>query len=209
MTRHDKYSTMFLKTKHVHTHGHGTKSSHRKVRCLLLLVLWSLLVLGLGIPKGLAQQPQRNGVVKALGSIGMTVSEMDRSVHFFSKVLSFEKASDTELAGSEYERLMGVFGLRIRVVHMKLGDQSIRLTQYIAPPDGRPIPVPSRSNDLWFQHIAIVVSDMDSAYQRVREYKGRPPGGVSYSRNSILGGLTGGPTPVMRTLAPNRLSRCS
>jgi len=173
MTRHDKYSTMFLKTKHVHTHRHGKKTSHRKVRWLLLLVLWSLFVLGLGIPKGLAQQPQSNGVVKALGSIGMTVSEMDRSVHFFSKVLSFQMVSDTELAGSEYERLMGVFGLRIRVVHMKLGDQSIRLTQYIAPPDGRPIPVPSRSNDLWFQHIAIVVSDMDSAYQRVREYKVR------------------------------------
>jgi catechol 2,3-dioxygenase-like lactoylglutathione lyase family enzyme len=33
--------------------------------------------------------------------------------------------------------------------------------------------VPSRSNDLWFQHMAIIVSDMDSAYQRVREYKVR------------------------------------
>jgi len=172
MTRHDKYYTMFLKTKHVHTHGHGKKTSHCKKRCLLL-VLCFLFVLGLGIPEGLAQQPQRNGVVKALGSIGMTVNDMDRSVHFFSKVLSFEKVSDTELAGSEYERLMGVFGLRIRVVKMKLGDQSIRLTQYIAPPDGRPIPVPSRSNDLWFQHMAIVVSDMNSAYQRVREYKVR------------------------------------
>ena len=84
MTRHDKYYTMFLKTKHAHTHWHGKKTSHRKVRWLLLLVLWFLFVLGLGIPKGLAQQPQRNGVVKALGSIGMTVSDMDRSVHFFS-----------------------------------------------------------------------------------------------------------------------------
>ncbi len=82
MTRHDKYYTMFLKTKHAHKHGHGKKSSHRKVRCLLL-VLWFLFVLGLGIPKGLAQQSQSNGVVKALGSIGMTVSEMDRSVLFF------------------------------------------------------------------------------------------------------------------------------
>ena len=164
---------MFLKTKHVHTHRPGEKTSHGKTRWLLLLVLWLWLVLGLGIPKGLAQQPQRNGVVKALGSVGMTVSEMDRSVHFFSKVLSFEKVSDTELEGSEYERLMGVFGLRIRVVHMRLGDQSIRLTQYIAPPDGRPIPVPSRSNDLWFQHVAIIVSDMDIAYQRVRKYKVR------------------------------------
>ncbi len=83
MTRHDKYYTMFLKTKHVHTHGHGKKTSHRKARWLLLLVLWFLFVLGLGIPKGLAQQPQSNGVVKALGSIGMHVIEMVRSFLFF------------------------------------------------------------------------------------------------------------------------------
>jgi catechol 2,3-dioxygenase-like lactoylglutathione lyase family enzyme len=28
-----------------------------------------------------------------------------------------------------------------------------------------------RSNDRWFQHIAIVVNDMDKAYQRLREFK--------------------------------------
>ena len=46
----------------------------------------------------------------------MTVSDMDRSVEFFSKVLSFEKVSDIEVAGSEYERLQGVFGARMRIV---------------------------------------------------------------------------------------------
>lgn len=38
---------------------------------------------------------------------------------------------------------------------------------YLAP-EGRPIPADMRSNDKWFQHIAIVVSDMDKAYQRLR-----------------------------------------
>jgi catechol 2,3-dioxygenase-like lactoylglutathione lyase family enzyme len=46
----------------------------------------------------------------------------------------------------------------------------VLLTDYLAP-EGRPIPVDMRSNDKWFQHIAIVVSDMDKAYQRLREFK--------------------------------------
>ena len=33
--------------------------------------------------------------------------------------------------------------------------------------DGRPVPAESRSNDLWFQHLAIVVSDIDRAYDIV------------------------------------------
>jgi len=95
---------------------------------------------------------------------------MDRSVEFYSKVLSFKKVSDVEVWGTEYEHLQGIFGLRMRVVRMKLGSESIELTEYLVP-KGRPIPVDSRSNDHWFQHIAIVVSDMDKAYQHLRKYK--------------------------------------
>ena len=109
-------------------------------------------------------------IVKSVDRVGMTVSDMDRSVEFFSKALSFEKISDVEVAGSEYERLQGLFGVRMRTVRMKLGDEAIELTEYIAP-KGRPIPADSRSNDLWFQHIAIVVSDMDKAYQQLRANK--------------------------------------
>ncbi len=47
---------------------------------------------------------------------------------------------------------------------MKLGEQTLELISHISPPDGWPIPVPSRSNDLWFEHTAIVVSDMDKAF---------------------------------------------
>jgi catechol 2,3-dioxygenase-like lactoylglutathione lyase family enzyme len=45
--------------------------------------------------------------------------------------------------------------------------------QYVAPPDGRPIPVPSRSNDLWFEHMAIVVSDMNQAYETLQRLRVR------------------------------------
>jgi catechol 2,3-dioxygenase-like lactoylglutathione lyase family enzyme len=100
----------------------------------------------------------------------MTVSDMDRSVAFFSNVLTFEKVSDIEVAGSEYDQLQGVFGTRMRIVRLRLGAEQIELTEYLAP-RGRPIAVDSRSNDRWFQHVAIIVSDMETAYARLRQHK--------------------------------------
>jgi len=97
------------------------------------------------------------------------VSDMDRAVEFYS-ALTFQKVSDVELLGDEFEHLEGVFGARMRIVRMQLGNEYLDLTQYLAPP-GRPVPVDSRSNDLWFQHIAIVVHDMDQAFERLRSLK--------------------------------------
>ena len=131
---------------------------------LLLFFLLSRLVPSVG------QQPSKPGPVTHVDAVGMTVSDMDRSVDFFSNILSFEKVSDVEVAGEDYEHLEGLFGLRMRVVRMKLGEEFITLTEYLAP-RGRPIPVDSRSNDHWFQHIAIITSDMDKAYTWLRQNK--------------------------------------
>ena len=109
-------------------------------------------------------------LVSGVDAISMTVSDMDRAVNFYSKVLTFEKTSDTEVASQQYEQLAGVFGLRVRIVRMRLGDEFLELHEYLAP-KGRPIPVDSRSNDRWFQHVAIIVSDMDRAYQVLRQNK--------------------------------------
>jgi len=137
-----------------------------------LLKVW-VLSLVLAVPQifiGQAVAQQHTALVDGVDAIGITVSDMDRAVDFYSKVLTFEKVSDTEVAGESYEHLEGVFGLRMRVVRMRLGDEFIELTEYLAP-KGRPIPVDSRSNDRWFQHIAIIVSDMDKAYARLRQNK--------------------------------------
>src|SRR5438552_13074511 len=109
-------------------------------------------------------------LVSAVDSIGLTVSDLDRSVDFYTNVLTFQKVSEFEAAGSEFEHLQGVFGVRLRRARLRLGDEFIELTEYLAP-KGRPMPVDSRSNDRWFQHVALIVSDMDRAYQWLRQHK--------------------------------------
>ncbi len=111
----------------------------------------------IGVPIGVQDVP----------AIGMTVSDMDRSIAFYRDVLTFRVESDIEVAGDAFEHLSGVFGARARIVRLRLADEIIELTEYLAP-RGRVIPQDARSNDRDFQHIAIIVRDMDSAYARLR-----------------------------------------
>jgi len=117
----------------------------------------------------IADGPPARVLVSAVTSVGMTVSDMDRAVRFYTGVLSFEQEYDVELAGRPWEQLHGVFGARVRVVGLRLGGERLELTEYLAP-RGRPYPADTRGNDRWFQHVAIIVSDMAKAYARLREH---------------------------------------
>jgi catechol 2,3-dioxygenase-like lactoylglutathione lyase family enzyme len=112
---------------------------------------------------------QGEDVVRGIAAVAMTVADADRSAAFYSQVLGFEKLSDVEVWGRPPEALQGIFGLRLRVVRMRLGEETIELHEYLTPA-GRPMPADSRGNDRWFQHVAIIVSDMDRAYARLREH---------------------------------------
>jgi catechol 2,3-dioxygenase-like lactoylglutathione lyase family enzyme len=105
--------------------------------------------------------------VQRVEMIGFTVSDLARSVRFFTELLDFALVDRFEVNDREYDVLEGVFGANARVAHVRLGEQVVELTQYLTP-QGRPIPVPSGSNDLWFEHVAIVVSDLDAAVARVK-----------------------------------------
>jgi catechol 2,3-dioxygenase-like lactoylglutathione lyase family enzyme len=128
---------------------------------------------GIAAPQAAAAAPpppDATAKVQAVAMVGFTVSDMDRSVEFYTRVLDFEKVSDDEVRGPAYEELHGLFGVRLRVVRLRLGDEFLQLSEYLTP-KGRPVPPDSRSNDRWFQHVAIIVGDMDRAYARLRRFR--------------------------------------
>jgi catechol 2,3-dioxygenase-like lactoylglutathione lyase family enzyme len=108
-------------------------------------------------------------VITSVDSIGLTVNDMNRALEFYTKVLGFEELDRQEVSGEHYERLYGVFGMRLAIATLRLGDEQIELMHFIAP-RGRPAPADSKSNDRWFQHVAIIVSDMDRAYAWLRQH---------------------------------------
>ena len=100
-------------------------------------------------------------------SIVLSVSDLDRSVAFYESALGFSKVSERVIAGRD--DATGIPGARVVSATLRLGDESIELEQYLSPA-GRAIPPDSRANDLWFQHFAVVVSDMDRAHAHLSRF---------------------------------------
>lgn len=106
---------------------------------------------------------------REIRGFALTVSDLDRSVAFYEQALGFKKVDEKVVVHAELDTLTGVFGTRVRSARLRLGDETIELEQFVSP-GGQPIPVDSRSNDLWFQHFAVVVSDMERAFEHVRGF---------------------------------------
>ena len=113
--------------------------------------------------------PLAHAQVKRVGSIGITVKDLNRSIVFYRDVLGFRVIKEWEAYGDVYEKEQGLFGIHFKTARLQLGEESIELTDYLTS-GGRSNPEDAKSNDLLFQHIAIVVSDMDRAYQHLRKY---------------------------------------
>src|SRR5262245_30016871 len=98
-----------------------------------------------------------------IARFGLVVSDLERAEQFFAAAFGFTTIG--RAAGeSGFTELVGLPGALSRRTHMRLGDQEIALTAF--DPPGRPYPPGSTSSDLWFQHLAIVVTDMDAAHAR-------------------------------------------
>ena len=108
--------------------------------------------------------------VREVGAIGITVGDLDRVLPFYTNTLPFELKGITIASGRDQDALLGLSGTKTRSAELQLGAERITLTEHLTH-KGRPIPPDSRSFDHWFQHIAIVVRDMDKAYEHLRRAK--------------------------------------
>jgi len=90
--------------------------------------------------------------VNSVEAVRMTVADLGRSVAFYTGVLQFER-EDID-AGQR------------RLARLRLGSEHIELMQCS---EGKAYPAGSRGNDRWFQHVAIIVSDMDRAWRILKD----------------------------------------
>lgn len=104
------------------------------------------------------------GVQRVL-RVSRTVSDLDRAVAFYRDALDFRFVAEAAYDGVAWGQLMGVAGARGQAATLRLGAQELQLVAFA--PAGRPYPANSDAADLCFQHIAIVVSDVDAAYARL------------------------------------------
>ncbi|HWG79620.1 MAG TPA: VOC family protein [Stellaceae bacterium] len=103
----------------------------------------------------------------------LTADDADRLAGFYGEALGFERIAAEQRGGADFARLTGLAEARGRVVLLRLGGQQVELIAF-APP-GKPYPADVPGNDLAFQHLAIVVFDMATAYARLRQNSGWAP----------------------------------
>jgi len=108
-------------------------------------------------------EPASDSLVTAVERVEIVVKDLARSRAFF-ELLGFSALGQETLSGAGVERSLGVKGARLERLELTLGSERIALLQYLAPSDGRSMPRDTHGNDLWFQHLAIVVADMKAAY---------------------------------------------
>ncbi len=91
-------------------------------------------------------------------AIELTVRDLPQSIVFYTELLQFELELQTRATGLTSARL-------------HLGQETLILRDYDG--DGRPIPSGIAPNDLSFEHLAIVVRDIDAAYARLKQHHAR------------------------------------
>jgi catechol 2,3-dioxygenase-like lactoylglutathione lyase family enzyme len=102
--------------------------------------------------------------IRRLASFGLTTPDAHRLSEFYQRVLSFRLLEIERRSGPDFERLTGVAG-GASAISLGLGDDVVELLQFDRP--GRPYPAGAISSGLCFQHFAIIVSDVQLAYQRL------------------------------------------
>jgi catechol 2,3-dioxygenase-like lactoylglutathione lyase family enzyme len=94
--------------------------------------------------------------------LAVTVSDLGQTEAFYRDGLGFETLARRSFRAPE----------AMDTLTMALGREQVEFIRYVKP--GRVYPAASRSSDLWFQHFAIVVANMDAAYARLRRVHFRP-----------------------------------
>ena len=122
--------------------------------------------------------------------ISLTTAAPDSLADFYCSALGFGRTGSTALGGGDFARAMDLPDARAQATTLSLGGQSIELLAFAQP--GRPYPKERRSDDLIFQHMAIVVSDMRAAHARLSLYRGWTP--ISSEGPQRLPATSGGVT---------------
>ena len=107
---------------------------------------------------------QTEPAIERMAYVGLTTADAAGLCDFFERALGFRLLAAGRRSVEELTGISGAGGGAYRVT-LGLGGEVIELLQFERP--GRPFPNAASAADLRFQHFAIVVSDMEQAYQRL------------------------------------------
>ena len=115
--------------------------------------------------------------VLATNHTSFTVSDLDRSIAFFSEVLGFEMVNRARRDPKLSSSITGVPGADIEVAYIQGPGHRLELIQYHGPSERSQ--VDSRPCDSGFAHVAYDVDDVDAAVAASAPHQVLPIGEVT------------------------------
>lgn len=109
-------------------------------------------------------------MIQAVDHINLVVSDLDRSVRFYTELLGFREIRRSRLEGQWIESVVGLKNVRADVAYVvaPAGEPRLELLCYESP-RGEPVPANSLANTPGLRHIALRVKDIHEMVRRLRE----------------------------------------
>lgn len=109
-------------------------------------------------------------MIHAVDHINLVVSDLERSVRFYTTLLGFKEIRRAHLEGAWIEFIVGLKGIRAHVAYILApgGEPRLELLCYETP-RGESIPANSIANTIGLRHIAFRVKDIYATVQRLKD----------------------------------------
>ncbi len=106
--------------------------------------------------------------MNTLQHVGISVSDLDYAVKFYTTMFEMEVAAQFPFAGEPYSQVMGLANVQGRMAVVRGGALMLELFEFARPtPNGRD--VDHSVADRGLSHFGIEVSDIQLIYTRLRE----------------------------------------
>ncbi|MDR1179346.1 MAG: VOC family protein [Spirochaetales bacterium] len=109
-------------------------------------------------------------MIKKVDHAGLSVSNLEKSIEFYSGLLGLEVERILEPAPErDLGRVNGIPGSKARIAHLRKGEAAmLELFEYLDP-RGKPLPAGHKQADIGFIHVGFASSDVREDYRRLRE----------------------------------------
>ena len=109
-------------------------------------------------------------MISAIDHLNIVVSDLERSVKFYTELLGFEKTNSVYIEGDWIDSIVGIKGVVADVVFIvaPAGEPKIELLCYKSP-IGESIPDNSLANTVGLRHIALRVDDIQVSSKKLKD----------------------------------------
>lgn len=105
--------------------------------------------------------------IQRVTHVGVCVSDLERSIHFYRNRLGFQYLSRIHIAGEASDTLLALKGVDAHVAYLERDGFRLELLGFVSP-RSEPLEPPRRMNHLGFTHLSLRVTDLDEMVERLR-----------------------------------------